>query len=417
MKKERASLALPSLLLNEGQLDWLPKNPRTWTQSDIDRTADSIKEDPDFLEDRPLLVVPEEGSPLFIVFAGNLRHEGAAAAKLGKVPCVVYYPETEQDRLTIVRRAMKDNGSFGSWDWDELGNNWDGLPLQDWGVPVWESEAQREMRNGGLSTEGKESGEGYDEFLDKFKQKLTTDDCYTPPEVYDAVKEFVDQKVRPLKGVPVIRPFYPGGNYEDLSQYPKGCVVLDNPPFSLLSKILRFYSENRIECFLFGPQLTLFSAHEVEDLCYLPVNVPVTYENGAVVSTGFITNMVPDLKIWIPAGLRHKLREVQRDDSPIDEYLIPSCVITSARLGVVAGVAGCELKISRKECQYIKNLESMEEKGKGLYGGGYLISYERATYIEKEKEKEKEKRLHSFPLSDKEKAIVASLAKSAEIET
>ena len=29
--------------------------------------------------------------------------------------------------------------------------------------------------------------QSYDEFVDKFKPKLTTDDCYTPPIVYEAV--------------------------------------------------------------------------------------------------------------------------------------------------------------------------------------------------------------------------------------
>ena len=32
---------------------------------------------------------------------------------------------------------MKDNGTFGAWDYDELANNWGDLPLTDWGVPAW----------------------------------------------------------------------------------------------------------------------------------------------------------------------------------------------------------------------------------------------------------------------------------------
>ena len=122
------------ILLNEGQLPWLPKNPRTWTQTDIDRTAASIKEDPDFLEDRPLLVVPFSARD-YIVFAGNLRHEGSFAAKRSKVPCVVYYPETEADQETIRRRAMKDNGSFGKFDWDEVFSGpWGTMDLEAMGI-------------------------------------------------------------------------------------------------------------------------------------------------------------------------------------------------------------------------------------------------------------------------------------------
>lgn len=35
-----------------------------------------------------------------------------------------------------------------------------------------------------------ESNAEYEAFVDKFKPKLTTDDCYTPPEVYEVVKNW-----------------------------------------------------------------------------------------------------------------------------------------------------------------------------------------------------------------------------------
>lgn len=137
MKKTRTTLPLSALLLNEGQLDWLPRNPRTWTKEDVERTAKSIAEDPDFLEDRPVLAIPfQEGK--YIVFGGNLRREGSKAAGRKDVPAVVYVPESDDDRTTILRRAMKDNGSFGSWDYDALANEWDDLPLADFGIPVWD---------------------------------------------------------------------------------------------------------------------------------------------------------------------------------------------------------------------------------------------------------------------------------------
>lgn len=139
MRKERATLKVSAIVANEGQLPWLPANPRQWTQTDIDRTRNSILEDPDFLEDRPLLVTPLD-EKRWLVFAGNLRREGAKSGKVKEVPAVIYYPETEEDHLTIKRRAMKDNGSFGAWDYDTLANEWGGLPLTDWGVPAWKEE-------------------------------------------------------------------------------------------------------------------------------------------------------------------------------------------------------------------------------------------------------------------------------------
>lgn len=138
MRKERMTLKVADLHPNNGQLPWLPKNPRQWTQSDIDRTAKSIEEDPDFLEDRPILVVTLGVKKGWCVFAGNLRLTAAKKLGLAELPCIAYARENEDDELTIKRRAMKDNGSFGSWDFDELANSWDDLPLADWGIPSWE---------------------------------------------------------------------------------------------------------------------------------------------------------------------------------------------------------------------------------------------------------------------------------------
>ena len=146
MRKERDILKVSQLETNNGQLGWLPKNPRQWTQTDIDRTKASIQEDTDFLEDRPLLVCPGLAGK-YVVFGGNLRLTAARSLKLKEVPVVVYCldeggPEQDEIRETIKRRAMKDNGSFGSWDYDALANEWDDLPLQDWGVPAWEEEKE-----------------------------------------------------------------------------------------------------------------------------------------------------------------------------------------------------------------------------------------------------------------------------------
>lgn len=137
-------MKVSQLETNNGQLGWLPKNPRQWTQTDIDRTKASIQEDTDFLEDRPLLVCPGL-SGKYVVFGGNLRLTAARSLKLKEVPVVVYCldeggPEQDEIRETIKRRAMKDNGSFGAWDYDALANEWDDLPLQDWGVPAWKEE-------------------------------------------------------------------------------------------------------------------------------------------------------------------------------------------------------------------------------------------------------------------------------------
>ena len=88
----------------------------------------------------------------------------------------------------------------------------------------------------------------YSEFVEKFKPKVTTDDCYTPEPVYEAVLAWCEERYGVDRGN-VVRPFYPGGDYERFG-YPRGCAVIDNPPFSLLSKIVRFYCQRGIRFLL-----------------------------------------------------------------------------------------------------------------------------------------------------------------------
>lgn len=164
MKKQRITARLKELHQNDGRLGWLQSNPRQWTKDDIRRTKESLERDPDFLEDRPVLLVSCENG--FIVFAGNLRCAAAKESKLKSVPAVVYEPENDEDRETIKRRSILDNGSFGQWDYDELANNWDDFPLVDFGIPAWpqEDEAQRQMKNGGGAAGGDVASAQEDDF-------------------------------------------------------------------------------------------------------------------------------------------------------------------------------------------------------------------------------------------------------------
>ena len=132
-------IELGKLQLNEGQLPWLRKNPRSWTQTDIDRTKRSIDEDAELMQARPLLAVPGPGKDTFVVFGGNLRLTACRALGWPGAPVVVFRPDnSEIDRETIHRLALKDNGSFGSWDTDELANwEFEAFELEDFGIPEW----------------------------------------------------------------------------------------------------------------------------------------------------------------------------------------------------------------------------------------------------------------------------------------
>lgn len=405
MKKTKIQMVeISRLQLNRGQLKWLPRNPRQWTQADIDKMARSLERDPDFVEERPVLATPGKGDAL-VVFAHNLLTESAGRAGRAALPAVIYTPENEDDRETIRRRALLDNGAMGRNDTDILANEWpyELQELVDFGYPDFSGGAS----DMGLTTKGREGEDGYDEFVDKFKQKLTTDDCYTPPAVYDAVKDFVGT-LTDLKDKTIERPFFPGGDFENYN-YTKRSIVVDNPPFSILSKIIRFYCDKGIKFFLFGPSLTLFTARDC-DVTYIISGSDIEYENGARVRTGFITNLIPDLRIWCCPTLGEMTDEAQEtEDKTKRGFVYPDNIVTSATLDKLVK-RGAELKIKKTACEPIKDSDSAKAQGRGLYGGGFILS-DKAAAEKREAEKREAEGLAPtrLNLSDREKAIIERL--------
>ena len=151
--------------------------------------------------------------------------------------------------------------------------------------------------------------ETYGEFVEKFKPKKTTDDCYTPPDVYEVIKDFAveqwrkEQKEKPL----IMRPFYPGGDFEN-ECYPKNAFVVDNPPLSIFARILDFYLERNIRFFLFSDCRTLFSSlHKKRRLSFVISNTGIYYENGACVSTAFVTNIFNPCRLILSYNLKREI--------------------------------------------------------------------------------------------------------------
>ena len=129
---EIVKLPLADLEMNIGQIPDLPMNPRQWTRTDIDRLAKSIKDTPELFEARPLLVVPHNGK--YVILGGNLRYEASKALKVKECPCIVFPASTPVSKLKEI--VIKDNGSFGEWDFDALANEWADLDLSGWGTGV-----------------------------------------------------------------------------------------------------------------------------------------------------------------------------------------------------------------------------------------------------------------------------------------
>lgn len=134
--KERINLSC--LELNEGQIVGIPKNPRYLKGEEHDKLKKSLKDSPELLQYKPLMVYAIEGGK-FVVICGNMRlricqelHNGGVEG-FDALPCFVLNKDVPIAK--IKEYAIKDNVQAGNWDWDELANgDWEVEDLQDWGV-------------------------------------------------------------------------------------------------------------------------------------------------------------------------------------------------------------------------------------------------------------------------------------------
>lgn len=253
------------------------------------------------------------------------------------------------------------------------------------------------------------NAEDYEQWLSKFEARKTTDDCYTPAAVYQAVLDWATSEYS-LAGRRVVRPFIPNGDFESFN-YQKGDVVIDNPPFSILTKIRRWYDEKGIDYLLFAPALTLFSC---DAPCSIVTSTTVEYANGAKVNTSFITSM-DELKVRTAPKLKSAIKlavDGGKAARKLPKYIYPDNAITAALLTKISTV---DFSIPR--CQVsgkINRLESQKVEGKTLFGCGYLISDQAAAELKAAELKAAELKVTQdatlWELSDSERHIIKRLS-------
>lgn len=379
------------------------------------------------------------------IIAGHGRVEAARAEGMTEVPCVLVSNLTEAQRKAYI---LADNrlSETGSWDPQLLKLEIEGLEALnfDTGLTGFDMAAVESLQfgepgpeksvgvssytraapgtaGGGEKPEGAAAGAGgapkpeeteeYRQFVEKFKPKLTTDDCYTPDNVYQCVKDWAVRRYG-LEGREVLRPFYPGGDYQNAA-YPEGCVVIDSPPFSILSEICRFYNERKIPYFLFAPTLTLFSVASGE--CnYLLINVTVTYANGAGVNTSFVTNLgewkfesAPDLYQLVKAADEENRHEQAAE---LPGYVYPPEVLTAGACRLAK--CGQSLRIAAEDMAFVRALDAQKKEKKAIFGSGFLLS-ERVAAERAAAERAAAERgaVTKWSLSERERRLVRELGR------
>ena len=304
-----------------------------------------------------------------------------------------------------------------------------GLDIDEWGVELPELEDAQDMGTSTFETDEEQierkrkefeenmqrcelddDDQEYQEFLKKFEAKKTTDDCYTPAPIYEAVAQWVarEYNVNPAN---FVRPFYPGGDYQR-EQYKPEDIVVDNPPFSILSKILNFYRERGIRFFLFAPALTLFSSSS--SCTAICAHVTITYENKATVRTSFLTNLDdPDIRLRTAPDLNALIKKADDENRAaqrveIPKYKYPDNIVTSSIAGLLCD-RGIRFTVRVSESEICSQLDSQRESGKAIFGKGYLISDAKGAELKEARRQAEEARKKEWQLSDREREIVERL--------
>ena len=119
MKTEKVSIS---------QVKTNPNNPRLIKDDKFKKLVSSIKEFPEMLEIRPIVVDNDN-----VVLGGNMRLRACKEAGLKEVHIIKADQLTEKQQREFI---IKDNVGFGEWDWDDLANEWDIDELEDWGLDL-----------------------------------------------------------------------------------------------------------------------------------------------------------------------------------------------------------------------------------------------------------------------------------------
>jgi len=111
-----------------GEIKLNPNNPRLIKDDKFEKLVKSIKEFPEMLDIRPIVVNSD-----MVILGGNMRFKACKEAGLKEIPVIVADNLTEEQQREFL---IKDNTSGGEWDFEVLANEWDNEQLEDWGLDL-----------------------------------------------------------------------------------------------------------------------------------------------------------------------------------------------------------------------------------------------------------------------------------------
>lgn len=104
-----------------------PDNPRLIKDEKYKKLVQSLKDFPEMAKVREVVVNKDH-----VILGGNMRFRAMQEAGWTEIPVkVVDWSEEKQKEFII-----KDNASFGEWDWDIIANQYELEDLNAWGIDL-----------------------------------------------------------------------------------------------------------------------------------------------------------------------------------------------------------------------------------------------------------------------------------------
>lgn len=124
---KRKQMEAKKIKISEIKLN--PNNPRLIKDDKFAKLVKSVKEFPEMLDIRPIVVNSD-----MIILGGNMRFRACKEAGLKEIPVIIAEGLTEQQQKEFL---IKDNVAGGEWDWDMLANEWEAEQLSEWGLETF----------------------------------------------------------------------------------------------------------------------------------------------------------------------------------------------------------------------------------------------------------------------------------------
>jgi hypothetical protein len=129
---ESRNISLDMLEPNVGQIKGVPANPRFLTDKDFRNLKNSIKNNPELLGCRELLVYPYNNS--YVIIGGNSRYKALLDLGFTETPCKIL--DESLSKKSLKKYILLDNHSAGKWEQSLLGEGWSQLELDDIGLDI-----------------------------------------------------------------------------------------------------------------------------------------------------------------------------------------------------------------------------------------------------------------------------------------